>query len=290
MIRGKELEPGVYDPEHVERVLAEIENNFPIYFASFAEQPIEPIFKKAIAEHEKERAAYRDYLDLEALDEFEHDPNAFKSHTRKHCPIIRRCLMSQDEVMNAYRTSFAYVTGRELLSPVRKIAEFGQRYTAQFKDQAHEGANVFSDLELDILSQQEYGCGGVIGYGIQSTLLYGLYPRVFAHRSQNAVWSLYFLSGRKDFDLEDGSEFMIVHPDQGTGEQNYFYPADLFGFYSLKLYLLLNSACADRGITLYEPYRYNYLAAFDDHVGSVHRQDINTFRWNSEHVESQLWF
>ena len=57
-----------------------------------------------------------------------------------------------------------------------------------------------------------------------------------------------------------------------------------------RLYLLLNSACADRGITLYEPYRYNYLAAFDDHVGSVHRQDINTFRWNSEHVESQPWF
>lgn len=132
----------------------------------------------------------------------------------------------------------------------------------------------------------EYGCTGVIGYGIQSSLLFGKYPRMFAHRSQNAIWSLYFITDRKDFGLKYDSEFLMIQPKYSTCEQNYFYPADLFGFYALKLFLLLKQACGEKGIRFYDRYRYIYLTAFTDYIANSHRKDIDTLKWSSDHVES----
>lgn len=288
MLKGKELEKQVYEPAHIQQVLAEVGRNFPGYFKRFAQQPLEPVFSNHIQEYEKEQEAYRGYLDLEAFDEFEYDPSAFKSHTRKRCPIIRRCLMSRDEVMKAYRRNFNMVTGRELLDTVRNIAEFGISYVADSDDESHEGTATHSDLGLEPLNDDKHQRLGVIGYGIQSSLLYGLYPRNFAHRSQDAVWSLYFLSGRKDFGLEDGSEFLMVRPD--TCEQNFFYPAELFGFYALSVFVMLELACEDVGITFEDRYRYIYLSRFCDHVADTHRDDINMYKRSSEYVESQPWF
>jgi hypothetical protein len=290
MIRGKELEKQVYEPEHIQQVLVEIEDNFSNYFKSFAEQPLDPVFALRIQEYEREQEAYREYLSLEALDEFEYDPNAFKSYTRKRCPIIRRCLMSQDEVMKEYKKSFGMVTGRQLLDAVHNIAKFGISYAADFSDEEHEDAATYSDLGLEPLNETKYGTLGVIGYGVQSSMLYGLYSHCFAHRSQNAVWSLYFLSGRKNFGLEDDSEFLMVQPKEGTCEQNYFYPAELFGFYSLCIFIMLKSNCEDLSITFFDRYRYIYLSTFCDHVANIHRENILTYTRSSEYVERQPWF
>lgn len=290
MLKGKELEQQVYESAHIHQVMREIEGNFPDYFKSFAQQPLELLLSNHIREYGKEQDAYREYLDLEVLDEFECDPNAFKSHTRRHCPIIRRCLNARDEVMKAYQKNFRLATGRQLLDAVRNIAEFGVSYVADFDDEAHEDAATYSDLGLEPLNDDKYRRLGVIGYGIQSSLLYGLYPRNFAHRSQDAVWSLYFLSGRKDFGLKDGSEFLMVRPDEGTCEQNFFYPAELFGFYALSAFVMLELACEDLSITFENRYRYVYLSRFCDHVADTHRDDINTYKRSSEYVESQPWF
>lgn len=289
MIRGNDLEEKVFEDEHIEQVLAEIDKNFPTYFESFAQQPIALVFQDRIIEYQKEQEKYRDYLDLEALEEFELDPNAFKGYTRKNCPIILRCLMSQDDVMKAYKRSFGMVTGRQLLDTVRNIAEFGITFTLNFDDETHEDAAYYHEMGLEPLNEEPYGTGGVIGYGVQSSLLFGLYPREFAHRSQNAVWTLYFLSGRKDFGLQDGSEFLMVHEKEGTCEQNYFYPAELFGFYSVYLYLKLKAACAELGIHFENQYRYIYLSVFSDYVANSHREDIKTYTRSSTYVESHPW-
>lgn len=290
MLEGEELEEQVYEPEHIEQVLAEIEANFPRYFKSFAGQPLKPVFDEHIRAHDKEQKVYREYLDLDALDEFESAASAFKAHTRTNCPIIRRCLNAADEVMQAYRVSFGHVTGRELLNTVHSLARFGVAYVAEFDDEEHEAAVAAEDLDLESLDEAENLCPGVIGYGIQSSLLYGLYPRNFAHRSQNAVWSLYFISGRKKFGLIDDSEFLMVRAEAGTCEQNYSYPAEMFGFYALKMYGLLKSACQQKGVTLYDHCRYIYLSAFCDHIAEVHQENINTLKWSSEHVENRPWF
>jgi hypothetical protein len=276
--------------QHIDNVLAEIKINFPKYFTKFSKQPLEPAFKKAIDEYEKERNAYRVYMSIQALLEFEDDPNAFKSHTRKNCPIIRRCLNSPDEVMRQYQKSFSFVTGRQILDTVHHIASFGLDYVADFNDERHEDISTYQDLGLEPLNEDRFFTLGVIGYGVQSSLLYGLYARNFAHRSQNAVWSLYFLSGKKEFDLQDGSEFLMAQPDRGTCEQNFFYPAELFGFYGVQIFKLLRSACAEKGITFYDRHRYTYLSLFSDFVADLHRDDINCFTRSSEYVESRPWF
>lgn len=288
MIKGKNLEERVYESEHIEQVLSEIQSNFGKYFESFAQLPLKPIFDAHIDDYNKEREAYSKYLDMDSLEEFEDDPNAFKAYTRRNCPIIRRCLNSPDEVMKVYQASFSRVSGRQLLDTVRTIAKFGRAYLVHFDSQAHENTASYSDLGLEPLNDS--GCPGVIGYGIQSSLLYGRYAHSFAHRSQDAVWSLYFLSGRKDFGLRGGSEFLIVRSEEGTCEQNYFYPAELFGFYALRTYLMLKSACEEVGIRVFDHRRYVYLSRFCDHVAEAHREDIAILKWSSTDVESQPWF
>lgn len=289
MIRGKELEEQVYDPEHIRQVQAEIERNFPDYFESFAQRPIMQSFHNRIKGHREEQKKYEACLDLEAMDEYEYDPDAFKAFAKQKCPVIHNALMAQAEAMQKYQSDFNKASGRELLDTMRHIAEFGRDYVAAFDDEAHEEAATYADLGLGRLNEPELSLTGVVGYGIQSSLLYSLYPGQFASRLQSALWSLFFLSGRETFGLEDGSEFQIWHLDEGTCAHNYFYPADLFGFYCLYVFLLLRSACEEIGIDLENQYRYIYLSEFFHFIADKHREDINVLTNSSETVESR-WY
>ena len=285
MLMGEQLSEQVYETAHIASVLDAIQHNFPKYFSKL--QDSKQLFDDAIKVHEKEYPAYQNYLDLEALDEFEADPNAFKRETRANCPIIRRCLMSQDEIMKSYKVSFAGVDGQDLLHTIYNVAVFGQEYSESFDHRKHESSKSYKTLGLTELADETYSCIGVVGYGIQSTLLYSLYPHAFAHRSQNAVWSLFFLSGRQDFGLgEEGSEFLMVRPQYGTCEQNYFYPPELFGYYALQVYRMLKDADPSLKKMFNREYRYTYLDVFFDHVANIHREDINALKWTSEHVEN----
>ena len=290
MIIGKDLEDQVYDQSHITNVLAEIETQFPKYFEAFkAKQPIQGLMEKAVNDHEKNRKKYGEYLNIRSLIDYEDDPNAFKRVTRNKCPIIHNCLMSIDEVMKRYKISFNNVAGRDLLNTIRNLADFGMNYAADFNDDAHEQIETYSQLGLKELEEEKYYCPGVVGYGIQSALLYGRYGWMFAYRAQDAVWALYFMSSRLNFGLEDGSEFLMAHPKLGTCEQNYFYPPELFGFYALKVYLMLKKACADIGVKFYPNYRYVYLSQFFFSVADDHRNAINTLKWSSDNVENH-WF
>ncbi|HPL69731.1 MAG TPA: hypothetical protein PLR56_06035 [Brevefilum sp.] len=290
MIIGNELEQKVFEKDHINRVVDELTKGFETYFESFRLEPLNAMFAEYISEHQNEQDAYAEYLDMDVLEEYGFDPNAFKAYTRSRCPIIHRCLWSQDEIMKSYKRAFNETSGREILDAVKNISLFGTKYVDEFDDDAHEDLAYPADIGLETLNDSEYLVPGVIGYGIQSTLLYGVYPRQFARRSQNSVWSLYFLSNRKDFGLLDGSEFLLVKADKGTTEQNFLYPVQLFGFYALQVCLLLKYACEERGLILDNAYRYVYLEAFNDYVANLHWSDINILRRSSEDVELQPWF
>lgn len=285
MLSGVPLSELVYEPEHIQSVLKAIQDSFPKYFSTLKDS--KKLFDEAIKAHEKEFPVYQEYLNLETLDEFEADPNSFKRDTKVNCPIIRRCLMSQDDVMKAYKISFSMADANDLLYTIYNIANFGEQYSAEFDPKKHESIKSYDELALEELSDEEYGCSGVVGYGIQSALLYSLHPHAFAHRSQNAVWSLYFMSGKQDFGLgEDGSEFLMIRPQYGTCEQNFFYPPELFGYYALQLYLMLKKADPSFKKLFKDEYRYIYLDVFLDHVANSHRQDISALKWTSDHAEN----
>jgi len=279
---NEEFEKAIFEPDHINLVLAEIESSFPKYFSHFLKRSPVDIFDREIMAHEKALPLYRRYLDLEYLRNYTGDTQTFKNFTKDYCPVIWACLRSPDDKMNKYKASFYAMKGDRLLNTVKNIAEFGENYVRAFDGDEHESSSSYQDLNLNDLNSGEYGCGGVIGYGVQSALLYGRYQQAFAHRSQNAVWSLYFLTKGRKFGLYDCSEFMRVQPDQSTCAQNYFYPAELFGFYALHLYLLLKQACAGSGIPLAPQYRYVYLSAFTDYIAQIHNEDIGIFEHNSD--------
>lgn len=272
----------IREPEHIQQVLAEIGRNFPKYQTSFWKPPKQRkrSIQKAIEDFLNEQPRYEEFLDLESLEEYEEDPNAFKGDMKRDCPIIRRCINSRDEAMKQYKISFNGAKGVDLLRATVKIAEFGRDFMADFEDELHELCETVDDLELEELEEEGYFATGVIGEGIKSHLLYFLYPNAFPNRSQNAIWSLYFLTERKDFGLKDDSEFLMIDVNRCITQQNYFYPYDLFSFYALKVYLMLKESSEERGYHFDSSYRYTYLNMFFDHVAEVHQGCISLFKTN----------
>lgn len=277
--------------DHIEQVLAEIEVNFAKYFKLFWAAPKKQM--RAIQENINgflsEQLRYQEILDSEVLEEYDDDPNAFKGAMRTDIPIIRRALHSPDESMKEFKKSFNLAKGIDLLRTTQKIVEFAEAYMADFDDEPHEMAETIDDLRISILQEDGYTTSKVIGEGIKSRYLYMLYPNAFPNRGQNAIWSLYFLSGRKEFGLKDYSEFLMVNPDPNNNvtEQNYLYPFDIFCFYALKIYLLLKE-CSEKkkNYSFTNSYRYIYLEHFFNFVTDYHREDINFYKITSKGKES----
>lgn len=279
--REPTLNEQCYDPSHIDQVLAAIRKHFPGYWKSFAPSAREK-FRGALAEWEDEHPDYFDFLDHDGLDEYEDDPNAFKGALRAKCPIIRRSLNSPAEEMKKYKKAFNLATGRELLTKTVNIVTFGRQHMTTFDDARHEQARVVDDLALGDLLDEEYGVYGAIGGGIRSQFLYALHPNAFPSRSRAAVWALYFLAGKDAFGLDDGSEFLMINVEKSSTQQNYFYPYDLFGYYSLNVYLMLKTACAAIKVTFRDDRRYVYLDAFFNHVHDQHQAEVRLLKGDPE--------
>lgn len=274
MKRGSDqLEKAAFEPKHIEQVTSDLRRTFPAYFALYApdRKALIDRIKRVIKEFDKERPTYEKLFDPEVLEEYAYDPNSFKPALQSQCPIIRRCLNSPAEVMDNYRRAFYATSGNKMLDVTTRIIEFGQRFAKTFNAAQYFAATTPEALGVAPLDGEEYTAFGMIGGGIRSHFLYQLYPHIFANRSQNAIWALYFLSERKAYDLKEGSEFLMVE-ETGT-QQNFFYPYDLFVFYCNQLYRELDRAATAAPCYLDPKYRYVYLNDFLDHVAELHRSD-----------------
>lgn len=276
-----------YEQPHIQAVLTEIGKNFPKYFQSFCPSAAaaNKAFAKAIKDWEQDAPAYEEFLDPDSLEEYEDDPNSFKGDLKKKCPIIRRCLNSSANEMKKYKKSFNLSTGRDLLTTTANIVQFGTEYIDSFDHKKHEKATEVDSLGLTELLEEDYIAYGVIGGGIKSHFLYSRYPYAFPNRSQSALWALYFLTDKKEFGFDDGSEFLMIDTDEErpTTQQNYHYPYDLFAFYALKIYLILKEALAKKGVVLQDDCRYVYLDAFFNHIAEKHQEDINVLKGAGEY-------
>ena len=205
-----------YEPKHIQAVLTEIGKHFPKYFNSFCSSAadVKKAFAKAIQEWEQDAPSYEEFLDLDSLEEYDDDPNAFKNALKRECPIIRRCLNSSANEMKKYKKNFNLSTGRNLLSTTTNIVQFGIDHIVSFDHKDHEKASEVDSLGLSELLEEDYVAYGVIGGGIKSHFLYSRFPYAFPNRSQNALWALYFLTDKKEFGFEDGSEFLMIDTDE----------------------------------------------------------------------------
>ncbi len=271
-----------YEREHIDTVLTAIRKHFPAYFATFApsaEKAFEA-FQTAVAEWRKELPDYEAFLDADSLEEYEDDPGSFKSCIRSRCPIIRRSLNSPASEMKKYKVAFSRAEGADLLRVTKNLAAFGREHMESFDDTTHEATADVAGLSLGDLLEEDYVVYGVIGGGIRSHFLYSLSPNAFPNRSRSAVWALYYLSGKRDFGFDDGSEFLMIDLDENnpSTQQNYHYPYDLFAYYALEVYKILKAACAVQGLHLEDAYRYVYLDTFLIHVADQHADEIKLLK------------
>lgn len=272
-----------YEMSHVAEVLRVLEKNFTGYFENFVDSNAAKNFgrliNEAIEKFNSNRDAYKEIFDAEFIEEYEDDPNAFKSNVLKNkCPVIRKTLQSKRDELKQYKKSFMLADANELLEKITNICTFGREYFNRYDAATYEGAKTFSDLGMEILDEDECSLSGVIGVGIKSRILYKLYPSIFPNESQNSIWSLYFLSGQENFGCDYGSEFLMIDDEDSVTRQNYSYPYQLFAYYALELYNWLEREAMKINLPLDKSYRYVIVDAFLASVANMHEDDIKIFK------------
>ena len=304
------VEDECFQVKHIQKVLDKIKENFQGYFDKFLEsqqshipqdridtlhdrfivdsegkhlvldrsRACRELFEEAISDFEKDKKAYVDLFDQELLEEYEDDPQQFKSRILKiETPIIRRTLQNMyAEQLDKYRAAFARANAVDLLTVVSRLSKFSEDYVQnKYNAETFEDIVYYKDFNLTVLDTEEYTVHGVIGGGIKSTMLFKNYPDVFSSRSRLAVWALWYLVGKQKFGCKMDSEFLMIDLKQNSVQQNYFYPYELFEFYALQIYLLIKNAAKRLGVEVNSAYRFVYVDAFLSFIALDHIQEIN---------------
>ena len=305
------VERACYEDGHVKGVLNEIAKNFGAYFQRFLETEagtsissdsfqklqarfgvnnvtkstskvsgsvLQKIMIAAITEYEKDRQAYLDIFDRDALEEYEDDTATFKAIVLKNrCPIIRKTYANKSaKELDKYRRDFSNADASDLLSVVTNLASFATEYIELMRVKDYNAVASHSELQLSALdTEDKYTAFGVIGGGIKSMMLYKVSPEFFPSRSRFALWALWYLSGKKAFGCETDSEFLMIDVKKSTTQQNYFYPYELFAYYALGIYQLLQAKAIELGTQIDSKYRYVIVNAFLDYVAQEHIGEIN---------------
>jgi len=306
----RSVEEKCYDQNHVDKVMEVIKKVFPIYFNNFLEceagdsitindvQRIEKYFGvdgtskkkstnltknlkniiiKANHDFEKDREAYIELFDYEALAEYEDDIHTFKSKALKNeCPIIRHTIQNKRaKVLDKYRADFYASNAAELHKVVLNLSTFAVNYIETvYAPDEYDKIVFYKDLELSDLDTNEYTVYGVIGGGIKSHMLYKVQPSVFPNRSRFAIWALWYLTEKNTFGCEMDSEFLMIDTKATTTQQNYFYPYELFAFYAHQIFQLLKKRAVKMEVNPDPASRYILVDAFLTFVAECHIDEI----------------
>lgn len=309
-----------YESSHINEVLKEIRKNLPEYVQKYYEteggtvatdavvndlaakfgssskpkaktKDVAKILKalqaEAIDNFERDREDYQEILDLEALEEYALDVPSFKNKVlRDMIPIIRKTLQNKAaKELDKFRAKFNLAQPGDLFSAVNNIIGLAEDWKRTwYEPRTFEKLNNYEDLDYDELDEEKYVVYGVIGGGIKSQLIYKLHPEMYPSRSREAVWALYYLTKKKTFGCREESEFIMINADEGTTQQNYFYPYGLFSYYALQIYYELKKILAQYDITIDIAYRFVIVDAFLSFVARQHQNEINLLKQSSENL------
>jgi hypothetical protein len=309
------IEDRCYEEQHIERVVTEIKAHFYDYFDLFIQseagatlsqeqikilaekfgsdgavkiqkkdtsEVLKNILAEGIEKFEKDRHSYIDLLDEEALEEYEDNPAGFKSSLRKDCPIIRVTLMSKAKELDKYRYEFGISNPNELLTVCQNLASFANNYAEECVDFDYDSISSLYELEFEELDTEDYSVFGVIGGGIKSHFLFKLHPAYFPYRSKEAIWAFWYLTDKKTFECEEGSQFLMINVEKSLTQQNYFYPYELFSFYAYQVYLLLKKEAEKNNVHIPDEYRFVLVDQFLTFVAKTHDEDIKFISSSSE--------
>ena len=318
MYYPNDIEEICYEQDHIDKVWEEMKQIIPEYFQQYIETEgghsiqdseaeklaekfgstskpkskskdtkkiLERLFKEAIDDFNKERQPYLEILDLESLAEYKHDVNSFKNTVLKNqIPIIRKTLQNkQAKELDKFRAAFNAAQPGHLFEVTSNIIKLANEWKNDWYDaKEFEKIENCDDLGYYDLDEEGYTAFGVIGGGIKSEFIFKLFPEMYPSRSREAVWALYYLSSKKKFGCKEDSQFLMINADEGTTQQNYFYPYGLFAFYALRIYYKLKELYAKHGISLPIEYRFVAVDTFLSFVARSHQEEINVLKQNSQ--------
>ncbi|MBC2457014.1 hypothetical protein [Clostridium beijerinckii] len=308
------VEEVCYDLSHIQQVIEVINNKFEEYFEEFikleggnaiSEENIKKIAKKlgveniksknnadvksvfknivveSIEDYEKDRAKYQAIFDEESLEEYEDDPQYFKSTVLKNeCPIIHSTIHNKRaKELDKYRYEFNVSSPRELLTVVSKLSHFADQYYNKYYDsEEYDKVTDYKELGVSDLDTGDYTVYGVIGGGIKSHMLYKVYPAIFPNRSRDSIWGLWYLTDKKKFGCKQDSEFLMIDIDKSITNQNYFYPYELFTFYAHQIFQLINGKAKKHEVYIDLEYRYVIVDRFLSFIAKQHDEEIDLLR------------
>jgi len=312
-----DIEDICYQQDHIDKVWDEIEKVLPTYFekyinteggnsvtedeiARLAErfgstsrprsrprdisQTLKMLLKEAIDSYERERPIYREILDLESLEEYKYDVNAFKNTVLKNeIPLIRRTLQNrQARELDKFRAAFNCAQPGHLFEVTSNIVRLAyELHSGWYEEEEFEVIEICDNLKHHEFDADGYTAFGVIGGGIKSHFLYKIFPDVYPNRSREAIWALYYLSNKKKFGCKEDSQFLMINANEGTTQQNYFYPYGLFSFYALRIFGQIKEIYKRNTLVLPTEYRFVIVDNFLSFVAKTHQVEIDLLKQKS---------
>ncbi len=303
------VEDVCYEQNHVEKVLAAIKTNFDKHFMRFLDSSggkgiaiedvqslqkkfgievqkkrkntdltknFKTIIQEAIDDFERDREDYKKIFRANWLEDLDEDADVFKSKTlRNECPIIRKTLANKRaKELDKYRAAFSLADADWLLHVVYNLCVFGDKYQKDYDPNTYEDAEIYQDLDLELLDTDDYTAYGVIGGGIKTHMLYKVHPAIFPNRSRSAIWALWYLTDKATFGCNTDSEFLMIDLSKNIVQQNYFYPYQLFAFYAFEIYKMLRDKATEYNAYIDPDYRYVIVDAFLEFIAMEHDDEI----------------
>ncbi|WP_284653162.1 hypothetical protein [Flavobacterium terrisoli] len=312
------IEDICFDQDHIDFVWNEMQANIRIYFKKFidteaghtapdseleklaekfgathkpkskpkdSKKILERLLQEAVAAFESDRQKYSDVLNLDALDEYSSDVSSFKNTIlRNQIPIITKTLNNTTaKELDKFRSAFGMSQPGELFNVTSNITNLANElHTDWYSTKIFESIDHYDRLGYHAFDSEDYTVYGAIGGGIKSHFIYKLFPEMFPNRSREAVWALYYLTDKKNFNCKEDSEFLMINADEGTTQQNYFYPYGLFAFYALRIFNLIKKLYAEHGVTIPEEYRFVPVDQFLSFVSRSHQTEIDYLKQKSK--------
>lgn len=295
----------IHNHNHVEKVIKCIKMNFDKYFDKIvgintndglgglkAKLNWNEKVEEFLARYDKESKAYNDLFAEDSLNEYEEidDPKTFKSDIKKECPIIRKTLNSNREELKEWQKDFAFADAREMYDTFLNFIDYARDYSGNINENNYEQLDKLEDFDglHEFSTDPDLGMQKVIGAGIKTTILYHLDSRYFNRSVRKNLYGLYFLTDKLHERLPSRtSEFIMLDDTKKykeyrgstanfTIEHNYWYPYDLFMFYSKHIYDLLKLKLRALEIDLQLQYRYVYVTMFLELITNEHKEVVQT--------------
>jgi hypothetical protein len=300
----------VREPEHIAAVWKVVEASLPKYWDMFvtAEREKTPaaklaakfggdgtakegtvvakVFDQAVEDYEDEAAKYRKFFDPDSMDEYFDDPNAFKQGLSRDVPVIANTLRQRQAELKEWQMHFRSSRPKDLLEVFTNVLDFREEWSTKHPPNGYTAHDTPVDFDLDPLDNDEsMSLVNVVGMGIKSIILYHLDAERMPPRGRNALYGLFFLSGKGYFGLPSkSSEFLMINDRNPASDgsiimdQNYWYPYGAFCVYAIRVFRWIEQRAKANGFTVDPKLRYVYVDRFFRSVCDHHEGDLKTMR------------